>query len=318
MDPKVSVIIPVYNTSFYLKECIESVLNQFFLDFEIIIINDGSTDDSGKICEEYAKCDKRIHLYHQKNQGVSAARNYGIQKAKGEWLVFLDSDDFVDKSYLSDFFSNLSGRTELVIQGMNKYSTKVEMFYEFSKREIISRDKFLQQYEIIPYFFGPVSKLYKREIIKKNNLQFDNSKSFAEDTLFNLDYLSWCNNEILIINQRNYYYRATPNSLSSQKLNFAERHTLFLDVKSRLQTLTGNKKHYYWYSAELLRALYADSSIRKKRKILGHLIREHHEQLVIPFRESKLSSNLIFRLIKTKNIFILNILFKWSHRKKNH
>src|SRR5690606_22590995 len=91
--PKVSVIIPVYNTENYLRECLDSILAQTFTDFEVLLINDGSTDSSGKICDEYAEKDSRIKVFHKENGGVSSARNLGLDNAKGEWICFVDSDD---------------------------------------------------------------------------------------------------------------------------------------------------------------------------------------------------------------------------------
>ena len=89
-NPKISVIVPVYNVELYLRKCIESILNQTFLDFELLLINDGSNDNSGKICNEYELKDKRIQVFHKENCGVSSARNLGLAKAKGEWICFIE------------------------------------------------------------------------------------------------------------------------------------------------------------------------------------------------------------------------------------
>lgn len=314
---KISVIIPVYNVEKYLEQCIDSVLCQSYSDFELLLINDGSTDNSGVICDQYATKDARIRVFHKTNGGVSSARNLGIKKAIGEWIAFIDSDDFVADLFLYDFTENLTTCTDLIIQGIKRYSVDIKIFYEFDHIIKTNKVEFLNNFKIIPYFFGPVSKLYKKDIIRKHNLQFDISKSYAEDTIFNLDYLYWCANDIILLNKNNYYYRNTPDSLSTQKLNFAERLTLFDQVKKRLLALTSNNNHYYWYSAELLRALYSDCNIHKRRKILAWLVKENKEQLVVPFKQRDLFSNLIYLLIKTENIFILNLLFKWSYRKKN-
>ena len=105
MNPKISVIVPVYNAEKYLPRCIDSVLTQIFTDFELLLIDDGSIDESGKICNEYADNDKRIRVFHKENGGVSSARNVGLDKAIGEWITFLDSDD----SLFADFFSSFAG-----------------------------------------------------------------------------------------------------------------------------------------------------------------------------------------------------------------
>ena len=105
--PKVSIIVPVYNTEEYLSECIESILDQSFTDFELLLINDGSIDKSGKICDEYAKKDSRIVVIHKENGGVSSARNKGIEIAQGEWISFIDADDWITPLYLSDLIRKL-------------------------------------------------------------------------------------------------------------------------------------------------------------------------------------------------------------------
>ena len=104
----ISIIIPVYNAASYLDKCIESILHQKYKDFELLLINDGSTDNSGDICDAFALKDNRISVFHQQNQGVSAARNLGIEQAKGEWLQFIDSDDWIENDFLLNNVSRIS------------------------------------------------------------------------------------------------------------------------------------------------------------------------------------------------------------------
>ena len=104
---KISVIIPVYNAELYLKECLDSICNNTYIDLEIILLNDGSLDRSGKICDDYAQKDARIKVFHKKNQGVSATRNLGIKYATGKYIAFIDSDDYVEKNYFKSLYENL-------------------------------------------------------------------------------------------------------------------------------------------------------------------------------------------------------------------
>src|SRR5690554_5746847 len=104
---QLSIIIPIYNIEDYLPTCINSILNQEFDDYELLLINDGSTDNSGKICDQYALKDNKIRVYHQKNAGVSAARNLGLEKATGEWICFVDRDDSIEQNSLSKMISKL-------------------------------------------------------------------------------------------------------------------------------------------------------------------------------------------------------------------
>lgn len=107
IEPKVSVIVPVYNVELYLNQCIDSILRNTFTDYELLLIDDGSTDNSGKICDEYAMNDCRIKAYHKTNGGVSSARNLGIEKANGEWMTFIDSDDLIDENFLNNLYKPL-------------------------------------------------------------------------------------------------------------------------------------------------------------------------------------------------------------------
>lgn len=99
MIPVISIIVPVYNVEKYLSQCIDSILAQAFIDFELLLVDDGSTDGSGRICDEYANKDARIQVFHKKNGGVSSARNIGLEHAQGEWITFVDSDDWLDLKY---------------------------------------------------------------------------------------------------------------------------------------------------------------------------------------------------------------------------
>ena len=117
--PKISVIVPVYNTEKYLHRCVDSILAQTFTDFELLLIDDGSTDSSGAICDEYAQKDSRVRVFHKENGGASSARNLGLDNATGEWITFCDSDDFVYSYWLSNFDVDKNGRTyDIICQGI--------------------------------------------------------------------------------------------------------------------------------------------------------------------------------------------------------
>lgn len=129
-SPKISVIVPVYNVQKYLSRCIDSILAQTFTDFELLLINDGSKDNSGKMCDEYAKKDTRIHVFHKENGGVSSARNLGLENVQGEWITFIDSDDYLNINFLSnlikyDNFDHIVGGNQTfgeinINRGINK------------------------------------------------------------------------------------------------------------------------------------------------------------------------------------------------------
>lgn len=205
--PLISIIIPVYNAEVKIYETIKSIINQNFGDFELLLINDGSKDNSGSICKEFNKEDNRIRVFHQKNSGPSAARNKGIKEARGKFIAFVDADDTVETNWLKTMIvAQEKDNVDLVCTGYNKIVfkdnevirtlnlTPTQMKYKNSK-EIKNN---LESIVGNGFFNALWNKLYKAEIIRKNNITLDEDFSLGEDFLFNLDYVSECNSLVLI------------------------------------------------------------------------------------------------------------------------
>jgi len=188
----VSIIIPVYNVAPFLRKCLDSCLSQTYKNIEIITINDGSTDDSGKILDEYGLKDSRIKVFHQLNKGVSATRNRGIKEAKGTWCCFIDSDDYVDPNYIEKFVNSISDNNYFYINRgyIINYDNKKEFYKGIPTNYRIDNMELLymwgEQYYTIN---SPWLKLFSLDIIRKNNIKFDINLSFGEDHLFVLDYI---------------------------------------------------------------------------------------------------------------------------------
>lgn len=199
MNDKISVIVPIYNSEKYLDNCLKSICSNSFLNLEIILVNDGSTDSSEKICRSYAKNDSRIILINQDNQGVSKTRNNGIKKATGKYIAFIDSDDQIDKDYFNKLYKNLkSTNSDLVVCSIKQINRDYES--DFSAQSgcinLISIDeKGRKLWKTLNHNYllcGPCNKLYVSEIIKKNNIFFPIDTSYGEDLLFNFSYLKYC------------------------------------------------------------------------------------------------------------------------------
>lgn len=219
----ISIIIPVYNTAPYLNTCIESVVKQSFTDWECILIDDGSTDESGAICEAWSKKDARIRTFHQANAGVSTARNQGLKLAKGDIIAFVDSDDWVEKNYLCALFNAISKEdADLAVCGMIlDYTNDTHEIYSPSTNECFelspkSTNKFVKLNEK-NLLYGPVVKLYKKQIICENNVVFDSRFSYGEDLLFNYQYLNHVR-KISTISNSYYHYRIFSNNTLSKKV----------------------------------------------------------------------------------------------------
>lgn len=212
---KISVIIPVYNVDKFLSECLESVINQTYNNIEIVLIDDGSTDESGKICDEYGAKDKRIKVIHQKNMGVSIARNTGIKLAKGDYITFVDSDDIINPKYIELLSSHANNNT-LSMGNILLFDKKI-VDRPVKKDFIILRKDFIKLSELF-LLNSPCCRLYNLNIIRSNHLLFKEDLSLGEDLLFNLEYLKYID-KIFFINQDLYYYRQFYNDSLSSKYN---------------------------------------------------------------------------------------------------
>lgn len=210
--PKISVIVPVYNTAKFLDRCIESILNQSYDNFELILINDGSTDNSVEIIKKFEKQDKRIIFINNNNNGVSETRNIGLRNAKGEYIQFVDSDDYINEDMLIDTLKLLEkNKSDLVITGLyldiekdNRVNTSIQTYdYKEStnKREIAV--DVLNRLDGT-YINSPINKLYKRSIIIENNIFMDKSIDLGEDYIFNIMYLKYC--QKVIFSDKCYYH----------------------------------------------------------------------------------------------------------------
>lgn len=194
MNPLISIIVPVYNTERNLHRCIESIQNQTFVDWELLLIDDGSVDHSGELCDQYAAKDQRIKVFHKKNGGVSSARNVGLDNAKGEWITFCDSDDEIlnNTFALYDRIIKEHNEIDLISCGYIIYY-KSGAFKNIScEKDIISKDKKsnLLNCEENSYYGFLWDKCFRASIAKK--YRFDETISYCEDHLYTYQYLLQC------------------------------------------------------------------------------------------------------------------------------
>lgn len=206
--PTISVIVPVYNVEKYLRCCVDSILAQTFTDIEVLLVDDGSTDSSGAICDEYAKIDNRVRVFHKANGGVSSARNLGLDEATGKWIMFVDSDDKVAPQ-ICECLLEYAEEGILPTCPLGKW---VEEEIELTdSKDILTTTYTIERFDKVPAP-GPVAKLYERQIIG-NNLRFNNNFSFAEDAIFNYQYYQKIKG-FTIVQSKMYFYRILPLSLS--------------------------------------------------------------------------------------------------------
>lgn len=217
----ISIIIPVYNLeNRNLDRCIQSILNQTYKNFELILINDGSTDNSEKICEQYIYSDNRIKLINQQNGGVSSARNKGIDYSKGTYIAFIDGDDYVDENYLEHFVQLLPA--DLIIQSCKDFCydyDKAKTQYHFENKSYNNNFyELFSKYNL--YNWGaPWARLYKTNIIKQHNIKFNTEIRYREDELFFLQYLRFCQ-VIKTDSYYGYHYIWYPTSATNKYYGF--------------------------------------------------------------------------------------------------
>lgn len=209
--PEISIIIPVYNAEMYLNNCIRSILIQTHTDFELILVDDGSSDQSGNICDKYAEQDFRVKVIHKENGGVSSARNSGLQIAKGKYIMFCDSDDYVEQKWCESLYAIMEkSKVDLAFCA---YYMKDNTLKKVSKAVKFSDENFLllEKEELWNLYMKnlmnmPWNKIYKKEIIEKNNIRFDETISYNEDLIFVLDYIKYSQKKFGICNIPLYCY----------------------------------------------------------------------------------------------------------------
>lgn len=300
-QPAISIIVPVYNAEKYLRRCIDSILSQSLTDFELILIDDGSTDRSPLICDEYATRDKRIRLIHKKNDGVSAARNDGIDIAQGEFITFVDSDDWVDEVYLNTllqykqydivFFSH-----RLIFD--DGYTS--EFIFEEKEGDIQTIwdiVSLLKNNSTKWNFYGYTwNKMFRRDLVERYKVRFVDGLRISEDEVYTLDYCTHAKS-IRVLPLCLYNYRVLGTGLTATKNSSAEYELLadsFIDILNR------SKKHEiektFW--SDIVEYLYAAAMannnffnvyriIKKTKKVTSQFsqIKEcsKKQQLIIAF-----------------------------------
>lgn len=335
MGELISIVVPVYNVERYLKECIESVLEQDYQDFQLILVDDGSTDKSGAICDMYADKYDKVTVVHQKNKGVSAARNKGVALSKGQWILFLDADDWIEKNTCDILSQKLSTDYDVYFFPYFKYE-KTKRFIVTSphKHDELERSDFdiFQEWLLNQYIYGndyaissPWAKIYRTDFIRKNNIFFNPKLAMGEDKVFNFQvYQFACKG--MYIDIPFYNYRINTNS-SSRKYdkniiekyeNLLQEISIFIEKYRKGDKLTEafniRKAMALMYYIVLFLCNRDNTMNYSKRKKIFQTIRNkplYNEALkkikfcVFPFTQS-----ILFLFLKKKNFFALDILSK--------
>lgn len=270
--PLVSVIVPIYNVKKYLEPCIDSILKQTYQNLEIILVDDGASDGSEKIVDEYAKKDKRISVIHQKNSGQSRARNVGIDRARGEYISFIDGDDEVAPNFIESLLGKMNENVDLAVSAIfyrwlksgNESGVYTNRVRKQRKNESI--ENYMTFLLVIDgRMYSSVNKLYRTEIIKKNQLCFTEKMKFAEDTRFVMSYLKKMKGGVEFVLEPLYIYNygtegSTVKKTGTEWSNWLQSYD---DVKKFIEN-KGGVATWFWLKMLLLR--WRISYARAKRR----------------------------------------------------
>ena len=242
----------------------ESILKQSFIDFELILVDDGSPDECPILCDQYAENDSRVHVIHKQNEGPSSARNKGIEKASGEYILFVDSDDWIELNYLDVIDSNISEHVaDLYVLGFIIETSNGVVYkninYKFKRAD--DRVNIIEEEMQYRHWGNPWNKVYRRDLIVSNKVTFNESMNYSEDALFNFEYAKYADS-IVTIDAACYHYKNanTQSSLSQRIVSIEE----FVDILNKLvDTASEISKNPCWvsflrkyYNNELLVWLY--------------------------------------------------------------
>lgn len=215
----ISVIIPVFNSDLFLEEAIRSVISQTYTFWELLLIDDGSTDESGNICDKFSQIDSRIHVVHQNNKGVSAARNTGLKNANGSYICFLDSDDYLYPDFLEVLLSSFCDNTSLAVCTLRNEKNNSSIHLANSKVVYSNVAELKESFSDLyfgGFFNSPTNKLYKRIFVTSI---FPENMSLGEDLIFNINYLKNLQGDIVLLPNELYFYRTTVVNSLSKRLN---------------------------------------------------------------------------------------------------
>ena len=295
----ISVIVPVYNSEKTLNRCIDSILSQTFSDFELIIVDDGSSDSSGEICDNYAKIDNRVKVFHKQNGGASSARNLGLDNVKGKWVTFCDSDDYVSPEWLDIYIRNCRNNVELIVQSFNNKSV-VNNYFEGCTADFID---IFYDFSIIGYIWN---KLFLASIINEYRIRYCEYFTFHEDEVFAYQYLQYTSN-VIYTKESGYYYEYNDYGIKYNKADNFEPHYIVFSIIDRINKIHPIPQAHTFYIKVLYRSLF-DSFLKKdlncKEKLLRYRFAVRNNSSVIetlPLKirmALKLPSFIVFYILK--------------------
>lgn len=319
---KISIIVPVYNCEKYIRMCIESIQGQTYQNLEIILINDGSKDRSGEICRSYAEYDTRIHYIEQKNQGVSAARNHGIEKATGTFVMFVDADDTIISDACEKLVGHIAEGADVILCGFKRKFYKGEQLV--SQYDVLPGCEDLTDQKTLGKYFGRLyettlltsvwAKMYRKQALERHMPVFQEDLALGEDALFNLKFLKDCGN-IAAENSALYVYNQRAGSGSLTKDDGKTRLVLSENVLNAAEELANEKGIYPQVRERLWKVYYKDCMnylerfpFLERSKYAGELLKRDMLLRVLREDSSKKKDMILYRFfLGSKSKFLISI-----------
>ncbi len=315
----ITIIVPVFKAEKYLLRCIDSIFAQSFTDFELLLIDDGSPDNCGTICDEYAARDSRVRVFHKDNGGVSSARNLGIAHATGKWITFIDADDYVHPEFLSSLYSMHDA--DLIVGSFQLVGTdeKWDGLLEDCFYDKVSFEKKIADFSLSLNFHTPWGKLFRREIIVDNNLVFNEKISAGEDALFILNYLIYTNT-LRLSKDAYYFYERGNNGSLSQSICSIEHHFYAMDKYYEAlieleNTFKCSMQHLYiicvrGYCSKIIDSIYnKNNDFINKWNQLRLLYRNKHIIFLLKKEKPTRKRVKLFNLLMSHKMGLLSLLY---------
>lgn len=283
---KVSIIVPVYNVERYITRCVNSLIKQNYKNIEIILVDDGSQDKSAEIIDKLSEADIRIQVIHKKNGGVSSARNAGMDIAAGDYIMFVDGDDWVEPEYVSYFLEIVKENNCLV--GMDRNNDYAGLAVSVDRKYIIDQEKAVEWIYMGKLFVAVWNKIYSAKLLKENNISFNEDIWYGEGMLFNIECLQFCD-KVAVGEKSVYHQTVNPDSAMRSfnlESNFCGIRSLEIQKanwkKSNKHIEKAWKYHKYCFNRSIIDGLVRTGLCKTNKSVFDTCVQNIRKNLIIP------------------------------------
>lgn len=324
MKPLISIIIPAYNAAPYIAECLEQLKKQTFHNYELLMIDDGSTDDTAIVMKRYQIEDDRIRFIRKENGGVSSARNLGLDNAVGDWIAFIDADDTINDNYLTNLVKHVSDNVDIIIGGFCSFGTTngISIRLKNGTYSMSELGKCLSEYMKSMTFGTSWGKLYRREIIEKGEIRFNERIRFNEDSLFNQNFFLSMNKALLMVENQDYHWRISSNTLKYGANGYEVSYTIhqlintysLLSLKYKFQ----NKEYVNGvFEAHMIRLMTHNCKEKKQNKStfieIRDFVNSFKDNTIFCDDQTRTTVSVLYKLVRHRMSFVLYVFLRYIY-----